>query len=52
MILGLLYYFRHWDELSELFQPYLSVEGGWKLRDIVLKGFDGFFQLCILNGIG
>jgi hypothetical protein len=52
MILGLLDNFRHRGELSELFQPRGTVEGGWKLRDIVLKGFDGLFQLSILNGVG
>ena len=52
MILGLLDNFRHRGELSELLQPRGTVECGRKLRDIVLKVFDGFFQFCILDGIG
>jgi hypothetical protein len=52
MILGLLDNFRHRGELSELLQPRGTVEGRRKLGDIMLKGFDGFFQLCILDGVG
>jgi hypothetical protein len=52
MKLGLLDNFRHRDKLSELFQPRGTVEGGRKLRDILLKGFDGFFQLSILDSVG
>jgi hypothetical protein len=52
MILGLLNNFRHRDELGEFLQPRGTVEGGRKLRDIVLKGFDCFFQLSILDGVG
>ena len=52
MILRLLDDFRHRDELGELFQPRGTVEGGRKLADVVLKGFDGLFQLSILDSVG
>lgn len=51
-MLGLLDNFRHRGKLSELLQPRGAIEGRRKLRDIVLKGFYGFFQLSILDGIG
>ena len=52
MMLGLFNNFRHRDKLSELLQPRGTVEGARKLRDIVLKAFDCFFQLSVNDGVG